>query len=635
MSKLNRYNDFYLKQMVEKQANKKKVLDERKIREFHSIIEEGKKNDIISIYLKNNSKINESYTLILEDKEILQDTKKVVCAKFYKDRIAHIATETRKYLESRNIPDADIRLIESNMESILMVEGGLDNFTNWLLNTSAVKGLKKGAEFVGGVLVDMVDYLSDAAKEVWNSIVEDIFKPGLEALKNVATKLFGADIVAAIEITAKKVINSLDEFMKTSKSIFDKVYGTLKEMAKNLVNIVKDIWVKIKEILGKVWEFIKNHALKVVPGVKAKIAKVKDLGNKINSQSLSNELKILGEDVKDMKNFFVGKIKDSLGISGTEVATSSANKIMATDEAEAPVNDSFIWDSLKGFMVKKPDFNTEELLKMHETKVDRIFEAEEKSKEGKHSEEEEEVEHETHKAESRGIKKWLTGLAMWVLSPFGKLMEIAGEVIAKGLAAVPAWLSGKLGTLLDGVKGIVNHAKKFVALGTLVAFIVGSAAEAFALGTHLPGNWIADAGEKIGLTSGHHTIEAGAAGQIPTLAGMEKNIQDAVKKANESRLHKFEEFNKINESGGGSKGIDWKGLAIGAGSALISFLVSVFTHSIPGLHMTFEIISLTILIIATLGWCFTETEWGKKLAKQDSALISLSKSFLNFIHGGH
>ncbi len=631
MSRLNRYNDFYLKQMVEKQSKKKKFLDDIKIKEFYSIIEEGKKNDIVSLYLKNNSKINESYTLILEDKEVLNDTKKVVCVKFYKDRINQISVDTRKYLESKNISESDIRLIENNMESILMVEGGLDSFTNWLSNTSVVKGLKKGAEFVGNVLSDMWGYLSDGAKEVWNSIVEDIFKPGLEALKSVATKLFGADIVAAIEITAKKVINSLDEFMKTSKSIFDKVYGTLKDIAKNIVNVVKDIWVKIKEILGKVWEFIKNHALKVVPGVKAKIAKVKDLGNKINSQSLSNELKILGEDVKDMKNFFVGKIKDSLGISGTEVATSSANKIMAMDEQEAPVNDSFIWDSLKGFMAKKPDFNTEELLKMHETKVDRIFEAEEKKSEGKHSEEhseeEEGVEHETHKGESRGIKKWLTGLVMWVLSPFGKLMEIAGDVIAKGLAAVPAWLSGKLGTLLDGVKGIINHAKKFVALGTLVAFIVGSAAEAFALGTHKPGNWIADAGEKIGLVSGHH------GGEIEHAVKNISKITQDVK--HESRLHKFEEFNKINESGGGSKGIDWKGLAIGAGSALISFLVSVFTHSIPGLHMTFEIISLTILIIATLGWCFTETEWGKKIAEGNSTMVALSKTFFNFIHGGH
>jgi hypothetical protein len=340
-------------------------------------------------------------------------------------------------------------------------------------------------------------------------------------------------------------------------------------------------------------------------------------------------LKILGEDVKDMKNFFVGKIKDSLGISGTEVATSSAKKIMATDEAEAPVNDSFIWDSLKGFMVKKPDFNTEELLKMHETKVDRIFEAEEKSKEGKHSEEEEEVEHETHKAESRGIKKWLTGLAMWVLSPFGKLMEIAGEVIAKGLAAVPAWLSGKLGALLDGVKGIINHAKKFVALGTLIAFIVGSAAESFALGTGVPGEWITDAGEKLGL--GHAVHKAGEI-YAETGRGIENatgvNLKDM---KHESKLHKFESFNKINESAP-SKGINWKGLAIGAGSALISFLVSVFTHSIPGLHLTFEIISLTILIIATLGWCFTETEWGKKIAKENSAMVALSKVFLNFIH---
>jgi len=159
MSKLNRYNEFYLKQMAVKQANKKKIIEDRKIQEFYSLIEEGKKNDIVSLYLKNNSKINESYSLILEDKEILDDTKKVVCAKFYKDRISHISIETRRYLESRNIPEADIRLIEKNIESIL-VEGRLDDFTNWLSNTKLVKGIVKTADFVKDVLSDMWNYLS-------------------------------------------------------------------------------------------------------------------------------------------------------------------------------------------------------------------------------------------------------------------------------------------------------------------------------------------------------------------------------------------------------------------------------------------------------------------------------------------
>ena len=636
MSKLNRYNEFYLKQMAAKQANKRKMLDEMKIQEFYSIMEEGKKNDIVSLYLKNNSKINESYSLILEDKEILDDTKKVVCAKFYKERIADIAIDTRKYMESRNIPESDIRLIEKNIESILMFEGSLDDFTNWLSNTKLVKGIVKGADFIKDVLSDMWNYLSDGAKEVWNSIVDDIFKPGVEALKNVATKLFGANIVAAIEITAKKVIAGLDEFMKTSKSVFDKVYGTLKDIAKSIANVVKDIWVKIKEVLGKIWEFIKAHALKVVPALKSKMAKLKTLGDKISSDSLSNEMNILSEDVKDMKNWFSAKIKDTLGSSGTEVATTSANKIMALDGApaegqageaeESKVNDGFIWDSLKGFMAKKPDFNTEDLLKLHETQIQKIYEAEE------NSEDEEDVEHETHKAESRGIKKWLTGITMWVLSPFGKLMEVAGEVIGKGLAAVPAWLSGKLGVLIEGVKNIVGHAKKFVAIGTLVAFIAGSSAEAFALATHLPGKWIEEAAEQVGL---HGAIEKGNEIAAEVGRGIEKTGINLKDMKHESRLHRFEGFNKINESAAPSKGINWKGLAIGAGSALLGFLVSAFTHSIPGLHMSFEIISLVVLVIATLGWCFTETEWGKKIAADQSTIASLSKKFYGFIHGGH
>ena len=64
-----------------------------------------------------------------------------------------------------------------------------------------------GTEVVKKGLSKIWNFLSSSAKVVWDSIVEDIFKPGLEALKNVATKLFGPEVVAAIETTAKKVLN--------------------------------------------------------------------------------------------------------------------------------------------------------------------------------------------------------------------------------------------------------------------------------------------------------------------------------------------------------------------------------------------------------------------------------------------
>lgn len=616
MSKISRYQDFYNRQMLIKQSNKKSKISEYQIEEFQNIMSEGRKHDIVSLYLKNN-KVNENYSLILEDKEMLDETKKIVCVKFYQDRIKEIGIQTRKYLEARNIPESDIKLIEENLEYILMFEGERwDRFKNRVANSKVVQGVKKGINYVGDVISDVLGWLSDKAQATWDSIVEDIFKPGLEALKSVATKLFGAEIVAKIEITAKKVLNSIDDFMKTSKSVFDKVYGTLKDLAKNLANAVKSIWEKIKEILGKVWEFIKSHALKVVPGMKAKIQKVKDLGSKIDSQHLSNEMKMFSEDFQDMKMYFGAKLKKLTGNSVEEVATTSGNQIMGTDEStpeseekKEVVNDSFVWDSLKGFMSKNTNFNTDELIKLHETKIQKVFEADDA---------EQAVEGEVHHAESRGIKKWIIGLVMWVLSPFGKLMEIAGEAIGKGLTAIPAWLSGKLGTLIEGVKNLVKHAGKFVAIGTIVAFIAGVSAEAFALSTHLPGKWIEEAGQKLHLI--HHE---GGIGEVAA---------EVVKGTKESKIQNYKTFSKVNESDAPSKGINWKGLAIGAGSALLAFLVSVFTHSIPGLHMGFEIVSLVVLVIATLGWCFTETEWGKALAAKNAGIVTMSKTFLSFIH---
>lgn len=633
MSRINRYNDFYLRQMAAKQANKKKFLEETKLKQFSFIMAEGQKHDIVTIHLKNNIRINESYGLILEDKELLQDTKNMVCAKFYQDGIKDIAREVRIYLESRNIPESDIKLIEENLESIIMSEGLVD----WVKSkvNAGIDVVKKG-------LSGIWNFLSSSAKAVWDSIVEDIFKPGLEALKNVATKLFGPEVVAAIETTAKRVINSIDDFMKTSKSIFDSVYTSLKDFAKKIANIVKEIWAKVKEVLMKIWTFIKTHAIKVLPGIKPKLQKMTKLGEKVDVTKLSEEVKIVGQDVKDMVKYFKGEIRGSVGGGFEEVASSSADKILSTGEEGKPeegkestpekeekkevVNDSFIWNSLKGYMALNRDFDTNELIKLHETKVERIFESDNT---------EEEVEKEGKKTESRGIKKWVTNLVLWVLSPFGKLMEIIGEVIAKGLSALPAWIAGKLGVLYEGVKGIISYAGKFVMIGTLVGFIAGLAAESFALTTHLPGEWIEKAGEMVGLGG---AVEKSKEVLAEVGRGIEKTgleLSD-MKPHKESRLSKFEDFKRVNESEGGEgKGINWKKLAIGAGSALLAFLVAVFTHAIPHVHLVFEIISLVLLVFATMGYIFTETSWGKSLASKTPVLPNLCLGFYKFIHSSH
>jgi hypothetical protein len=611
MSKLNRYNDFYLKKMSQKQANKKKIAAEFKLDEFSSMIDEGKKHDIVTLHLKNDKKLNESYSIILENQEILSETKQAVCAEFYKDRINEISFQAKKYLQSKNISKRDKELIE---------EGFLRKIAVYIAGEENVKKAENWIEKQWNVL-------SDAAKQVWNSIIEDVMKPGLEALKNVATKLFGEDIVAAIETTAKRLINNFDQFLKTTKSVFDKAYDSLKKIAQNLVNIVKDVWAKVKEVLSAVWKFIKQHALSVIPGMKGKLSKSSKLGEKVNQSTLSTEMQKFGEDIKDMAAPFIGDLSKALG-GGQNVVQSSGEKILATagEKVEA-TNDSFIWDSLKGFMAKNSDFDTNELVKLHETKIEKIYEA---SQESEEKSSEEEIENDVHKHESRGIKKWLSSIVMWVLSPFAKLMEIIADVVAKGLMAIPAWLAGKLGSLLEGVKGLVKYAGTFVAMGTLVAFIVGAAAESFSLATHIPGKWIEEAAKGVGLEGAMHKAEeiAGDLGK-----GIEKstglNLADIKKE--ESRLHKFEEFNRINESAEApKKGINWKGLAIGSGTALLAFLVSAFTHSIPGLHMGFEIISLVLLLIASIGYLVTETSLKDKF--KDSVVGKIGKTFYNFVH---
>lgn len=621
MSKLKRYNDFYLSQMAAKRDQKISFINDMKIREFESICYEGKKHDVVTIHLKNNIRINESYGLILEDKELLQDTKNMVCAKFYQDGIKDIAKETRTYLESKNVPESDIKLIEENLESIIMSEGLVD----WIKDK-----VNAGTEVVKKGLSKIWNFLSSSAKVVWDSIVEDIFKPGLEALKNVATKLFGPEVVAAIETTAKKVLNSIDDFMKTSKSIFDGVYASLKDFAQKIANIVKEIWAKIKEVLMKVWGFIKTHAVKVLPGLTPKLQKMTKLGEKVDATKLGEEVKIVGADVKDMVKYFKGEIRGAVGGSFEEVASSSADKILSTGEEvkseegkestpekedkKEVVNDSFIWDSLKGYMSMNRNFDTIELIKLHETKIEKIFEADNTG---------EQVEKEGKKTGSRGIKAWVKNLVLWVLSPFGKLMEIIGEVVSKGMAALPAWLSGKLGVLYEGVKNLVSHAAKFTMIGTLIGFIAGVAAESFALTTHLPGKWIEKAGEMIGL-----------GGAVEKSKEVLAEVGIPITK--ESRVSKFEDFKKVNESEGGEgKGINWKGLAIGAGSLLLAFLVSLFTHAIPGLHAVFETISLILLILATLGYIFTETSWGKNLASKAPLLPNVCKGFYKFVHEPH
>ncbi len=328
MSKLNRYNDFYLKQMSQKQANKKKIAAEFKLDEFSSMIDEGKKHDIVTLHLKNDKKLNESYSIILENQEILSETKQAVCAEFYKDRINEISLQAKRYLQSKNISKRDKELIE---------EGFLRKIAVYIAGEENVKKAENWIEKQWNVL-------SDAAKQVWNSIIEDVMKPGLEALKNVATKLFGEDIVAAIETTAKRLINNFDEFLKTTKSVFDKAYDSLKKIAQNLVNIVKDVWAKVKEVLSAVWKFIKQHALSVIPGMKGKLSKLSKLGEKVNPSTLGTEMQKFGEDIKDMARPFTGELSKALG-GGQNVVQSSGEKILATagEKVEA-TNDSFIWD---------------------------------------------------------------------------------------------------------------------------------------------------------------------------------------------------------------------------------------------------------------------------------------------------
>lgn len=632
MSRLNRYNDFYLSQMKLKQAKKISFINDIKIMEFQSVCNEGKNHDVVTLHLKNGSKVNENYSLILEDKEVLGETKKIVCINFYKDKLQEIAKDARFYLENRNILESDIRIIENNIELIFLNEGRLKDLANWIGNK-----VDQAGNWVEDKISKGLNWLSDSAAAVWNSIVDDVFKPGLEALRNVATKLFGPDVVLAIETMAKKTINSIDEFIETSKSVFDSVYNSLRDLAKNLANIVKDMWLKIKEVLMKIWQFIKDHALKVIPGLKPKLNKMDKVGEMIDGTKLSQEIQTLGQDVKDMIKGFTGELVMTDGASFDKVATSSGEKILSTssqeeekvettkEETKEVISDSFIWNSLKGHLASNREFNTEELIKLHETKVNKIFEAEVAD-----TKEVEETKDKLKKAESKGIKKWITGLAMWVLSPFGKLMEILGEVVAKGLSALPAWLGGKLGSLYEGVKNLISYAGKFPMIGVLSGFIAGVVAESFALTTHLPGKWIEKAGEMVGLGGAMETSKEFLA---DVGRGIEKTGISLTDMKKESIIPKFNDFNKINESEEGSKkGINWKGLAIGAGSALLAFLVSIFTHAIPGLHAAFETISLVVLIMATMGYIFTETKWGIKIAKKASKIVEFCTGMYKTIH---
>lgn len=639
MSRLNRYNDFYLRQMAAKKAQKTNFINDLKIREFESICYEGKKHDVVTLHLKNGSRVNENYSLILEDKEILGETKKIVCVNFYKDRLKSIAKEARVYLEMRNIPESDIRIIENNIELMFINENKLRNFFK-----AVGDKIGKAADYVEDKLSQGLQWLSDKAAAVWDSIIDDVIKPGLESLKNVATKLFGAEIVAQVEIVAKKAINALDDLMNKTASVFDKVYSKLRDIAKNLVNIVKDMWNKLKELLKKVWEFIKKHAFSILPGMRSKLEKMKKLEGKIEPGKLGAEMKSIGSDLSDLGLYFLGDPKVTT-VAMDELALSSGKTILGEEseggeseggekkegsEKKEVINDSFIWDSMKGYMSKGESFNTDELIRLHETKEERIYEAEEAGEEDTTEDTVDDIKKDAKKKESRGIKKWISNLVMFLLSPIGKLAELIGDVIAKGMSAMPAWLSGKLGTMYEGVKNMVSYASKFVAIGTLAQFIMGIAAAGFALSSKIPGNWLKEAEHALGLEGavekGNEILADAGRGIEKTIGG---NIADL---KTESRLHKFSEFNQINESEGGEgKGLSFKGLAVTAGSALLGFLVSVFTHSIPFVHVGFEAISLTLLIFATVGFIFTQVEYGKKIA-QSNGFGEFAKKIYNMVH---
>jgi hypothetical protein len=638
--KLSRFNDFYLERKMVQNKLKYQEINESNITSFLNIVNEGKKSDFVTVYLKSKSKMNESYSLILENKEILSQIKTDSAAEYFKDGVIKLSEEALVKIKSKVKDRKSVHFFENHIQDLILNEAWYSKFLNWKVPGTDMTIGDAGKTAINA-LVSTFKGLSDEAKQVWNEI-SDFLKAGYDAFMSFGKRLFGAAF-EAIKAVGKASIEALDDFIIKSKSVFDTVYKTLKDIAAKLGEIIQSMTSAVKNFAIKLWDIIKNGALGAFAKVKTALGRLGEITER-DPHALEEEQKKLSQDWKAMRSgFFGGNV--SIGAPGgslEDVAQSSGGQLLSTgpeeSQNESLVNEDIMWYSMMGY-TKSNHFTFDEAISMHESNNETINERTVKNFKNysKLYEAQEEVEAQgeispedaegaAKKKESKGVKKWISGIVAWVLSPFGKFAELIVGRLTKVVCAIPAYFAGKLGGLWEGVKKILPYAAGFAAISAIVAMIAGIVVDALSLtGALHSSDIIKDVAGNLG--SGIENLTGVDLADLPAGAKHENKIYEAEETqsseeqdgAAEEKKHKFFNWKEI--------------LTIKAPTMIIGFMIGAFVHSVPPLHTAFEFIMVAMLIFGGLGWYYTEhpTQKSKK-PEQFNDFQKGCKGFYGILH---
>lgn len=641
MSRLKNFSSFKFQENLINIENKKKLVAEAKFTQFQHLIEEGKKTDIVSAFLRKKSRINESYNLVLENREALDEIKLETCKETMSKGISDLKKQSLSILKKYEVSDYEISKFEQSFE-------------NLVFNRIDEKN----------VIQKFFAWATAPVKKVLGFLYDYVVKPGYDALRTCMVSMFGEEVVAAVERIGKAILKSLvdafDDVVNLYGSIFDAAWKGLKSIAAGITAVIMELVEVIGKVLQQIWKLIifpVKAMLKRAEGTGTSklVGFIEKAGEKLTQEfntfsehwsALKKKLweKAWASKAKENLENGAQKILDTAQSQEDDDEESGENTQKEKEKTKDSQNESFGYVELISYSligtVNRNQMNFEDVIDFY-NKPNFVNEGSE-----------------VKKPHSEGyVKKWIIGTVTFILSPITKCVEIITENLSKAVIALPGWIAG--------VGKYLAILKTFVYMPLLIAVVAGLVGDALSV-TGGIANYIkhpeGHSPEIKGLLDyvtkpiehAKHNIEKGL-----EIVGGTKAVAAAVggdhahlfvsddKMSNlnipEKKKHvrtNFEEF--INEDAkvviGGEKDVIEKhkdryaglmAIATTASSAMIGFMMSIFMTTFPVAHIVFECLSIVVLSICLLGVIGETTDIGKKVVPKSIV------SAYHFIHGSH
>lgn len=394
MRKINNFDSFlYLEQGKKNMRDKINLVNEVRTHQFENSVIEGRKIDFVESVIRKESKLNESYNLLLEDKELLSEVKFDACKNSYIEGVRDLKSKCLDYLYESNASKTVIDIFDTHFLDMCILE--------------KEEKIKK-------------PWWRKALDNIGTFIYDNILEPGYKALKTCMVGLFGEEFFARVERWGGeligKVTNAIDNLADKVGTIFDNVYKTLKDIINNIGKVIKDILAAIvkifKMLLGIILAPIKKKADKIRRMENA--LKVAEEGSGEDGKSFitkcGEELGVVGQNIKKCLNFFTRRAQegneDSKELEGELL---SSSKEVFKQAANEKYDFDFTSDHVEQITysllhtVNKNNGNYKDIIYLNQG---RLNEGEEK-KDGRWG----------------YVKKWITSTVLWLFSWAGQVVE--------------------------------------------------------------------------------------------------------------------------------------------------------------------------------------------------------------------